>query len=219
VENGLLAYVGKGRGGRYEPFHFGASLDAGEVELSDEMFLITADEARKHIEPPRLTSLVVTPAQATVESGKKQTFMARGQDQHGRDIETGKVSWSATGGTIEQDGVFLAAQDEGNFLVTASAGDVQGVAGVTIARLDATPPPPIKPPVQEVTALCWEGEIPPQKWMNFYTRVLSKFAAGKGLTLTVRFALSLGESIPPHKIEETKVALRELGLHDEIETS
>jgi hypothetical protein len=52
--------------------------------------------------------------------------------------------------------------------------------------------------------------------MNFYTKVLSKFAASKGLKLTVRFELTGDGPISPQKIEETKVALRELGLPDNI---
>ena len=216
VENRALAYVGKGKAGRYEPFHFECSLDPDEVEISDEMFVITAEEAKKHVEPPRLTTLAVAPAQAAVEPGKKQTFAVKGLDQHGREIATGKVAWSATGGTIDQDGVFLAGQDEGNFLVTASVGEVRGTAGVTVAKPGA-PPPPIKPPpAKEATGISWEGTIPPQKWMNFYTKVLSKFAASKGLTLTVRFELSADEAISQQKIEETKVALRELGLDDRV---
>jgi hypothetical protein len=51
--------------------------------------------------------------------------------------------------------------------------------------------------------------------MNFSTRVLSKFAAGGGLKLTVRFELSVDGAISQQEIEETKVALRELGLHDD----
>ena len=61
--------------------------------------------------------------------------------------------------------------------------------------------------------------MPAQKWMNFYTKVLSKFAASKGLKLTVRFELKGDEPISPQKIEETKVALRELGLADGIDVS
>jgi Protein of unknown function (DUF499) len=218
VENGVLAYVGKGKGGRYDPFQFGVSLDAAEVEISDEMFVITGEEAKKHIEPPRLTTLVVSPAQATVEPGKKQTFTATGLDQHGRDIEPGKAAWSATGGTMEQDGVFLAGQDEGNFLVMAAAGGVKGTADVIVAKPGVKPP--IKPePVKEVTGLRWEGEIPSQKWMNFYTKVLSRFAASKGLKLTVRVELSSDGPISQQKIEETKVALRELGLDDAVTTA
>jgi len=66
--------------------------------------------------------------------------------------------------------------------------------------------------------LTWMGEIPHQKWMNFYTKVLSKFASGKGLKLTLKVEASPAEGISPQKVEETKVALRELGLDSEIET-
>jgi hypothetical protein len=53
--------------------------------------------------------------------------------------------------------------------------------------------------------------------MNFYTKVLSKFAASKGLKLTVRFELGGNGPISQQKIEETKVALRELGLDDGVQ--
>src|SRR5947209_20409938 len=110
---------------------FETSLSPDEVEISDEMFVITAEEAKKHVEPPRLATLAVSPAQATVEPGKKQTFTAKGLDQHGRDIDPGQVVWTATGGAVDADGVFQAGSDEGIFLVTAMAGDVRGTAGVT----------------------------------------------------------------------------------------
>jgi len=212
VENAILAYVGKGKGGRYEPFYFGTSLDPDEVEISDEMFVLTAEEAKKHVEPPHLAALVVMPAQAGVEPGKKQTFTAKGLDQHGHDIDTSKVRWTATGGTIDKDGVFAAGQDEGNFLVTASVVGVQGMANVAVVRPGGPPPPP----PNEVTGLWWQGQIPPQKWMNFYTKVLSRFATGKGLKVTVRFELSPDGPIAQHKVEETRVALRELGLDDQL---
>ena len=92
-----LAYVGKGRSGRYEPFLFGTSLTPDEVEISDEVFVITADEAKKHVEPPHLATLIIAPSQAPVEPGKKQTLTSKGLDQHGRDIEGGKATWMATG--------------------------------------------------------------------------------------------------------------------------
>jgi hypothetical protein len=52
--------------------------------------------------------------------------------------------------------------------------------------------------------------------MNFYTKVLSKLAASKGLKLTVRFEVSADGAISQQKIEEAKVALRELGLNDAV---
>ncbi len=60
------------------------------------------------------------------------------------------------------------------------------------------------------------GEIPSQKWMNFYTKVLSKFAAGMGLKLTLKVEVGSDAGIPTQKVEEPKVALRELGLDDKV---
>jgi hypothetical protein len=52
--------------------------------------------------------------------------------------------------------------------------------------------------------------------MNFYTKVLSRFAVGQGLTITVTAEVSDAGGISQQKIDETKVALRELGLQDEM---
>ena len=60
--------------------------------------------------------------------------------------------------------------------------------------------------------------MPVQKWMNFYTKVLSKFASGKGLKLTVTVEASPEGGVSSQKIEETKVAPRELGMDDNLRT-
>ena len=65
--------------------------------------------------------------------------------------------------------------------------------------------------------LLWNGDIPHQKWMNFYTKVLSKFAATAGLKLTLRVEVAPAEGVSQQKVDETKVALRELGLKDSLE--
>ncbi len=54
--------------------------------------------------------------------------------------------------------------------------------------------------------------------MNFYTRVVSKFAAEKDLKLKITIEVSPESGISMQKIEETKVALRELGLNDDLNT-
>src|SRR5436190_9167315 len=36
-------------------------------------------------------------------------------------------------------------------------------------------------PVPWSRAGAWSGDVPPQEWINFYTKVLSKFARVKGL--------------------------------------
>jgi hypothetical protein len=65
--------------------------------------------------------------------------------------------------------------------------------------------------------LVWSGDVPHQKWMNFYTKVLSKFAATSGLKLTLRVEVAPPEGISSQKVDETKVALHELGLKDALE--
>jgi hypothetical protein len=84
--------------------------------------------------------------------------------------------------------------------------------------------PPVAPPAisqpplvpASPTGLTWTGEIPPQKWMNFYTKVLSKFAAAKGLKLKLTVEVAPESGISKQKVEETKAALRELGMNDDI---
>ncbi len=68
-----------------------------------------------------------------------------------------------------------------------------------------------------VPRLAWSGEVPHQKWMNFYTKVLSKFSSTAGLKLTLRVEVAPAEGVSSQKVEETKVALRELGLKDSLE--
>jgi len=75
------------------------------------------------------------------------------------------------------------------------------------------------PSAAGITRLRWSGEVPPQKWMNFYTKVLSRFATATGLKLTVSVEVAPTEGISKQKAEETKLALRELGVKDDLETS
>lgn len=72
-------------------------------------------------------------------------------------------------------------------------------------------------PPEEVKAkkLTWSNEIPPQKWTNFYTKVLTKFV-GKGLKLTLKIEVEPEDGVSKQKIEEMKIALRELGVEDEL---
>lgn len=55
--------------------------------------------------------------------------------------------------------------------------------------------------------------------MNFYTKVVSKFVATQGVKLTVTFEATPTGGISPQKLEETRTALRELGLDaDDLKT-
>jgi len=82
---------------------------------------------------------------------------------------------------------------------------------------DPLPPktPPI-PPSAGVKRVNWHGDVPPQKWMNFYTKVLSKFAAQSGLKIGLNVEIAPEEGVSNQKVDEIKVALRELGLSDDV---
>lgn len=79
------------------------------------------------------------------------------------------------------------------------------------------PPKPISPVQQNASRLVWEGEIPPQKWMNFYTRVLSKFVTEGGLSVSLQVVAAPTGGIPLQKVDDTRLALRELGLSEDVE--
>jgi len=216
VASGILAYVGKGGEG-YKPFVFGSGLTADEVEVSDDMFIVTAEEAKKHVEPPRLTALTIQPERPQLKPGANVAFHVRGIDQHGRPMAVPKVGWTAKGGNIDNKGEFTAGKNEGEFQVEAVAGDVRAQTTVVIAEKAVPQPKPDPQPPKEIRGLRWSGEVPAQKWMNFYTKVLAKYATAGGLRLTVTFEVTPDGGLSPQRTEETKALLRELGLDDGVE--
>jgi hypothetical protein len=170
VSNSILAYVGKAAGGKYEPFLFGASMSAPEVEISDDVFVITAETAEAY-------------RQALTQSPEP-----------------------AGAGTLF--GVDGSATEAGG------GGEAGGPTGTTVERK-----PEVLPASDKARALTWSGEVPAQKWMNFYTKVLAKFATSKGLRLTVKVEASPEAGVSKQVVEETKAALRELSLNEDVKTA
>jgi hypothetical protein len=82
-------------------------------------------------------------------------------------------------------------------------------------ELSATPEL-ISPPIK--SKLAWEGELPPQKWTNFYMKVLTRFATDPSLRLHVRFEVAPESGITQQQLEDIKRALEELGLSAEFLT-
>ncbi len=161
VNGGVLAYVGK-LGDGYEPFVYKPKppIGAGDVEISDEMYIITRDVAEAYqqaqVAPP-------------------------------------PVEPPAPGGAGPRP-----------------------VGGVEPPQ----PLPPAYPPMsqgEQAARLHWSGEIPSQKWMNFYTKVLSGFV-GRGLRIILNVEVAPPEGISAQKVEEVRAALRELGLADDVIT-
>ncbi len=165
VQDGLLAYVGKGRDGKYVPFIFERAVDPSDVEISDETFIITKETALAYREAQAGPAVVELPI--------------------------------AVGGR--------PAGPPGTPDTDTSAAFPFDAASKT------------KPAVGGLRSLRWTGEVPAQKWMNFYSRVLSKFATGSGLRLTVKVEIAPEGGVSEQKVEETRSALRELGLNDMLD--
>lgn len=161
VENGMLGYVGKKADGTYFPFIWNASLAPGEVEISDDMYLVRREVAE---------------------------------------------AYKAPGGPSSPPPVGPAP------IPTAR----EPAGGKTAPVLPANPSESTSSLGSSITRMSWSGEVPHQKWMNFYTKVLSKFAATPGMTLTLTVDVAPADGISTQKLEETKVALRELGLKDSV---
>ena len=104
-------------------------------------------------------------------------------------VSTGAGTDTATGAGAERDGTPIAPQP--------------------------TPDRPVAGPAK-IAGIQWAGEVPPQKWMNFYTKVLSRFVATQGLTLTIAVEVRPSDGISKQLLEETQNALRELGLDDRV---
>jgi hypothetical protein len=166
VSNSVLAYVGKTASGGYDPFVFGVSMSPQEVEISEDVYVITAETAEAYKQ-----SLSAPPKPV----GTGSLFDPPGGER------------PTTGGTV-----------------TSTTKD------------EEIETPGIRPVADKIAVLRWSGEVPSQKWMNFYTKVLARFATGTGLRLSVRLEVDQQEGISTQKIEETKVALRELGLKDDL---
>ena len=244
VREGLLAYVGKSKNG-YEPFIFNQpNFSVQDVEISDDVFVIKGEVAEDYEarikDPPRLTQLIISPEEVLLKPGQKQTFLVTGKDQYNESINVEEINWSATGGEINFNGVLKVGKDEGNFIVTAQVEDISIKAKFTVElklphlqekseNYNITDSSLTKSDrTNEITEgetsnipniISWRGEITPQKWMQFYTKVLSRFAAKKDFNLTVEINFSVTGSITSQNINETKVSLQELGLDDGIETS
>jgi hypothetical protein len=64
--------------------------------------------------------------------------------------------------------------------------------------------------------LMWHGTVPLQKWMNFYTKVLTRLAASPDLKLEVSFEIPIDRDQAQAKDNETRSGLKELGVDDNV---
>jgi Protein of unknown function (DUF499) len=217
VTDGKLGYASKDAGGRLKLEKFEESLSDADVEISDDAFILKAEVAQKLREPPRLASLTIRPEHAILMPGEQAAFTCSAVDQYGHPFPAPAVTWSVSSGSISPDGVYIAGTTGGLHAVRATAGDRETIAEVRV-RAEGDRPDgeggkkeDLKPGKQLIR---WRGIVPPQKWMNFYTKVLTRFVSSPDLKLEVSFEVPIDSDQAQSKIDDTRSGLKELGLDD-----
>ncbi len=211
VTDGKLGYASKDANGRLKLAKFHQSLAEADVEISEDMFILKAEDAQKLLEPPRLASLTIRPDHVVLKPGEQCSFACSALDQYGQSFAISEATWSATGGNITVGGLYTAGQTEGLYTVSVRSMGQEAHAEVRVTRAIVPPPPPPPPGKQ---TLRWRGTVPPQKWMNFYTKVLTRFASSPDLKLEVSFEVPIDRDQAQSKADETRSGLKELGLDD-----
>jgi predicted AAA+ superfamily ATPase len=217
VTQGLLGYATKDARGNVKLQKLKESLFDTEVELSDDVFILKAEDAQKLLEPPRLARLVIRPDQATIKVGERAEFSVSALDQYSQPFAVPAVEWSAKGGTVTAEGVFTAGETGGVYSVHAQGGGLEAIAEVRITTKQDEGDGKgggTKRPGKRVVS--WRGTVPPQKWMNFYTKVLTRFASTPDLKLEVAFEAPLEPDQADAKADEARSGLKELGLGDNV---
>jgi hypothetical protein len=217
VTQGLLGYATKDSRGNIKLQKLKESLFDTEVEISEDVYIMKAEDAQKLLEPPRLVRLIVRPEQATIKVGERAEFTVSAQDQYSQAFPAPAVEWSAKGGTVTAEGVFTAGETGGVYSVHAQAGGLEAIAEVRITTKQDEGDGKgggTKRPGKRVVS--WRGTVPPQKWMNFYTKVLTRFSAMPDLKLEVSFQVPMDPDQADAKADEARSGLKELGLEDDV---
>ena len=221
VTQDLIGYATKDASGRLIVENLKKSLIDSEVEISDDVFILKAEEAQKLREPPRLAALRIRPEQVAIKVAEQASFVVSGVDQYGQAFAAPTVSWTPAGGTISPDGLFTAGAIGGQYNVRAEVRGVEAIAEVRI-RTEAEHREVEKEKEKErqqetgKRVIRWRGLIPAQKWTNFYMKVLTRFASSPELKLEVSFEVPLERELVDGKIQETRSGLKELGLDDNV---
>ena len=228
VSSKLIGYARK-EGNRTVLERFGDALSESEVEISEDIVLLKAEDAQKLLEPPKLHRLVISPERVELGPNEQAHFTAKGFDQYENAFTVEECSWSAPGCTVAELGRVQVSETSGVFSVSARCGDIEGQAQIRVtAALSRVGPADNgdgtakngKGP-EKAKAIRWSGAIPPQKWTTFYMKVVSPFAAVPGLSLRVAVEVPADQNDQQAKsqMERIRNALRDLNLDDSVEFS
>lgn len=182
VASGVLAYVGKSPSGEYQPFAYQQPLNAADVDISDDMFVVTSQTAEAYL--------------------ASRAQLATAQQVPAQDTSPASPIDATAGGSSYQ--YPPATPSNGNVSERSQAAALPSAP--SLATTTAT-----------TNVISWAGDVPPQKWMLFYTKVLTGLVNAGDLSLRVSFQATPTSGLSTQRLEAIKAALRELGLPDDIE--
>ncbi len=223
VADGNFGYGGIDPYEGFNPFFYKEPISSLQVEFSDDLVLIPKDLAEQELQrrsiDSTVVSLVIDPDMRDLLYGEQGRFSAKAFNKDGEQIPGKRIKWSATGGQISSVGEYLAGNTEGTFEIVAECDGLVTRGKVVIrasAKEEGGRGPGPGPQPTHITSLCWKGTVDPFKWMNIYKRILMKVQNSGSLGVTLEINLKNEEGISKEKIDEVKIALKELGMDDEL---
>ena len=157
VSNGILAYVSKLPDGSYVQFAYKTPATADDIAISEDMYIIPAETAEAYLAAQAAAEAA---RQAEREAGAKKLSNGHGSYDRRRGGDAGETDGPTTAG--------------GDAETATSAGD-----GEQPADTGGDDPPA----AGKQTRIVWEGDLPHQKWMNFYMKALTRFTSDHTVTL------------------------------------
>jgi hypothetical protein len=144
--------------------------------------------------PSALASITVSPASVSLTPGVSQTFTAVGRLVGGGVVPIG-VYWSATGGSIDAGGTYVAGDTAGTYRVTATntAGTRADTVAVTITAPPTPPPPPTPAPPPALASITLMPDLvtlTPSATKQF--AAYGRTGAGDSVAVSVTFAATGG---------------------------
>ena len=129
--------------GRYRGLRGGQQLSF--LDSDSSALLVKPPVARRQMEKEsRPVRLEILPGRAEIPPASQAAFSLRGYDADGKEIPTGQARWTATGGSVDRQGLFTAGAEPGSFTLQAEIPGLQAQA-LVIVSVGASPAAPSAP--------------------------------------------------------------------------
>ncbi|HXY15144.1 MAG TPA: Ig-like domain-containing protein [Terriglobales bacterium] len=154
----------------------GVAQGGGAVTLTASVQGLTSTPVQLTVTPapPVLTTISITPANASINVGSTQSFSASGSDQFGAPFPLASVQFSSQNPDIATvDGNTATGVAAGTAEISATSGSVMGQVFLTVTT---PPPPPPMPPV--ITQLSPPLALTGSTDLTYLTIIGSNFATG-----------------------------------------